>query len=399
MRYIFFGTNTEIAEHLKDLLGKEIFICANRLQLSNLLAKTKRSKDTDIDCCVFMNKKNLQSDMLTVNLLRNQHIDIYIILVSPPLNKEEKMPYLKAGIDCLISEKITGEELEKIISFAKTFKSKTRSINTHPHDPSYKLSHIKLPVWKRFFDILLSLIAIILLSPVFLLTALCIRLESKGKIIYKAKRVGSNYKIFDFYKFRSMYPDADKRLAEFRSLNQYEMQEETVQSEENTSEDTPPVLVGDDLIIANKDIVLFSDTESTSESTYLKTKKTERSNSFFKLKNDPRITKTGRFIRKYSIDELPQLFNILKGDMSVVGNRPLPLYEAELLTDDESILRFMAPAGLTGLWQVEKRGGSEAMSAEERKLLDIKYAQTFSFWGDVRIIIRTFFAFVQKEDV
>ncbi len=111
------------------------------------------------------------------------------------------------------------------------------------------------------------------------------------------------------------------------------------------------------------------------------------------------VTRVGRFIRKYSIDELPQLFNILKGDMSIVGNRPLPLYEAELLTSDAYIDRFMAPSGLTGLWQVEKRGDAGKMSAEERKQLDIKYARDFSFWLDMKIIFKTLTAFVQKENV
>ena len=85
--------------------------------------------------------------------------------------------------------------------------------------------------------------------------------------------------------------------------------------------------------------------------------------------------------------------------MSVVGNRPLPLYEAELLTSDEYIDRFMAPSGLTGLWQVEKRGGAGKLSANERKNLDIRYAKEFSFWMDISIIFRTFTAFVQKENV
>ena len=117
------------------------------------------------------------------------------------------------------------------------------------------------------------------------------------------------------------------------------------------------------------------------------------------LPDEIRLTKFGKLLRSTSLDELPELFNILKGDMSIVGNRPLPLYEAELLTSDEHIDRFMGPAGLTGLWQVEKRGEAGKLSAEERKQLDIKYAKTFSFWLDIKIILKTVTAFIQKENV
>jgi len=99
------------------------------------------------------------------------------------------------------------------------------------------------------------------------------------------------------------------------------------------------------------------------------------------------------------LDELPQLFNILRGDMSVVGNRPLPLYEAERLTSDEYIERFTCPSGLTGLWQVEKRGQAGKLSPEQRKQLDIEYARRMSPWFDLKIILRTFTAFIQKENV
>jgi lipopolysaccharide/colanic/teichoic acid biosynthesis glycosyltransferase len=215
-------------------------------------------------------------------------------------------------------------------------------------------------------------------------------MESKGPIVYKAKRVGSNYSVFDFLKFRSMYTNADKKLKEFNNLNQYkndldEESEETTLSEKQQIEDNEIILVSDDYVIPEQE--------------YIAQKSIEKKNSFVKLENDPRITKVGRFIRKYSIDELPQLINILKGDMSIVGNRPLPLYEAELLTSDEYIDRFMAPAGLTGLWQVEKRGDAGKMSAEERKLLDIQYAKSYSFAMDMKIILKTATAFVQKENV
>ena len=170
-----------------------------------------------------------------------------------------------------------------------------------------------------------------------------------------------------------------------------EEQEEDIWGEEQETEEIQKV--------DEEEILLISDDFVISEEDYIHKKSKEKSNAFVKLENDPRITKVGRFIRKYSIDELPQLINILNGDMSIVGNRPLPLYEAELLTSDEHIDRFMGPAGLTGLWQVEKRGEAGKLSAEERKQLDIKYAKTFSFWLDIKIILKTVTAFIQKENV
>ncbi len=130
----------------------------------------------------------------------------------------------------------------------------------------------------------------------------------------------------------------------------------------------------------------------------MRNKEISEAGTFIKISNDPRVTKVGKIIRNTSIDELPQLINVLKGDMSIVGNRPLPLYEAELLTSDNWSERFLAPAGITGLWQVEKRGGGE-MSEEERKNLDNKYAQNSSFLYDLKLILRTIPALLQSENV
>jgi lipopolysaccharide/colanic/teichoic acid biosynthesis glycosyltransferase len=127
--------------------------------------------------------------------------------------------------------------------------------------------------------------------------------------------------------------------------------------------------------------------------------KSKQGATFIKIENDPRITRIGRFIRNTSIDELPQLYNVLKGDMSIVGNRPLPMYEAEKITTDQFALRFIAPAGITGLWQVTKRGKGGPMSEEERMELDNQYAKTYSFWNDIKLILKTIPALFQKENV
>lgn len=389
MEYIFWGHNIPLAAHLRETLQCKIIECITFQQIKSCLSSIEY-----IDFCVFMERSDMATDIPTIAQLHKLYPTLYIILISETLSKEEKIPYLRAGTDCMISKNTSKDDLLKLFSVIIDFKEKEKA---RKDNQISSLTEFRLPLWKRTFDILASGSAILCLSPILILTALAIRIESNGKIVYKSKRVGSNYKIFDFYKFRSMYSDADKRLAEYQHLNQYT---KSIAEEESLNSSSAAEISQQSSSSGHEqDILLFSDNLSTSENNYLKTKRTERSNAFFKLENDPRITRVGHFIRKYSIDELPQLFNILKGDMSVVGNRPLPLYEAELLTSDEYVQRFMAPAGLTGLWQVEKRGSAGKMSAEERKQLDIKYAKDFSFHMDMMIIIRTFTAFIQKEDV
>lgn len=247
----------------------------------------------------------------------------------------------------------------------------------------------RIPIVKRIFDILVAGSTLLLISPLLLIVILLIRLESKGKVYYTSKRVGTGYKIFDFYKLRSMYTGADAKLKELSHLNQYAAEGEVeVESEcpdcKRLGHPCSPILMVDGGEIC--------------ENFYLKKKRMKHASAFIKIKDDPRITKVGKFIRNTSIDELPQLINVIKGDMSIVGNRPLPLYEAELLTSDQWILRFMAPAGITGLWQTKKRGKG-AMSEEERKSLDNEYALNYSILNDIRIILMTIPALLQKENV
>lgn len=242
---------------------------------------------------------------------------------------------------------------------------------------------------KRLLDISIASTGILLASPVFLAAAAVIRLESKGPIFYRSKRVGSNYKIFDLLKFRTMIPDADKSIGNMSHLNLYGADKsiaiptECPDCKKNGEACSP---------------MMYADNKQICENFYFFLQEFEKSGIFFKAKDDPRISKVGKFLRNSSIDELPQLINILKGDMSLVGNRPLPLYEAEKLTTDNRAFRFLAPAGLTGLWQVTKRGKKD-MSEEERINLDNNYALNHSFWLDIKIILKTFPALLQSENV
>ncbi len=402
---VYLGNNPETQERLKYIPGRLVQFTSN--YKDGAAACTPHVRNEHF---IMFFEQNVQAEDITaITYIKKKCKGVYIILLTHQLTIDDRKMYQKCGINDTIDANASITEMNKKIQFIVD-----REGMMFDDAPSrHRILRFKIPLWKRSFDIFFSLLAIILLSPVFILTALAIRLESKGPIIFKSKRVGTNYTVFDFLKFRSMYADAEQRLKEVakEAGNQYaEKDKEGKQDDEPQNVITAPL--GEEaemmmmsmgmesgMMISDDEVMLVGDDYVVSETDFNKEKEEENNNAFVKIENDPRVTKVGRFIRKYSIDELPQLFNILKGDMSIVGNRPLPLYEAEKLTVDSSIDRFMAPAGLTGLWQVEERGKGGMMSAEERKQLDITYGQTYCFTLDMKIIFRTLTAFIQKDNV
>ena len=402
---VYLGNNPETQERLKYIPGRLVQYTTNYKETASACAPHVRNEHF----IVFYEQNVQAEDITAITYIKKRNKNVYIILLTHQLTLDDRKMYQKCGINDTVDANASITELNKKIQFIAD-----REGMLFDDAPSrHRILRFKIPLWKRLFDIFFSLLAIILLSPVFILTAIAIRLESKGPIIFKSKRVGTNYTVFNFLKFRSMYADAEQRLKEVakEAGNQYaEKEEEKEEEKDHQSVITAPLgeeaemMMMDmgmesDMMISDDEVMLVGDDFVVAESDFNKEKEEENNNAFVKIENDPRITKVGKFIRKYSIDELPQLFNILKGDMSIVGNRPLPLYEAEKLTVDSSIDRFMAPAGLTGLWQVEERGKGGMMSAEERKQLDITYGQTYNFALDMKIIFRTLTAFIQKDNV
>ncbi len=388
---VYIGDNNEYIAHFSKLLNNELEVTSDLSQLSKISNKNISS----LPVMVLLERSTTEDDISKIKLIKQELPLSYIILVTLSVDKSEIPRYQEAGLKDTVPPNVNETRLRNGLEFI----AKNQALiadSTRGHLP---LGTYEIPLWKRTFDILFSFAAIVVLMPFLIIIAVLIRIESPGPVIYKSKRVGSNYKVFDFFKFRSMYKDADKRLKEFLSLNQYKEIDPVFYDSSNDIANIPLVQYDlfDNASISDNSFV--SDDEVITEKEFLREKNKRQQNNFVKFENDPRITRIGKFIRKFSIDEVPQLINILRGEMSIVGNRPLPLYEAEQLTSDQYIDRFMGPAGLTGLWQVEKRGDSGKLSPEERKQLDIYYAKNFNFWMDLKIVVKTFTAFIQKENV
>ncbi|WP_035444969.1 sugar transferase [Atopococcus tabaci] len=205
---------------------------------------------------------------------------------------------------------------------------------------TYSNEKITYEVATRILDIVLSLLGIVFLIPLLLVISIWIKLDDpKGNVIFSQTRVGKNGEPFKMYKFRSMYSDAEQRLANLLHLNEAE-------------------------------------------------------GAMFKMKEDPRVTKIGKFIRKTSIDELPQLFNVIKGEMSLVGPRPaLPREVQEYSEYDRQ--RLQVTPGITGLWQVS---GRSALTFEEMLELDLQFIRNRKISGYIKILFRTMIVVLKLEN-
>ena len=314
------------------------------------------------------------------------HIPFF--LFSEQLNDSLTRICLQKGVADVFTKPLDIEKIEKRVNFQienwRGFQKK---------NDKKSVALYKTPLIKRAFDIFFASFALLCLSPILIIIIILMKIESRGPVFYYSLRVGTGYRVFKFYKLRSMFVNADKRLKELQHLNQYN-------AGDMATAEPSKILLCDECMAAGVKCrnPMYSDKNTWCEKHYNITKKQQAGSAFFKLKNDPRVTKVGLFIRNTSIDELPQLWNVIKGDMSIVGNRPLPLYEAEKLTTDKYATRFLAPAGITGLWQVEKRGKGK-MSEDERLMLDNTYALQHNFWYDIKLILKTIPALFQKENV
>ena len=258
-----------------------------------------------------------------------------VILVGAELLPDEEF------LELLRSVRLRGIPLRVVPGALALMRSRpavSQSLGLPLLDVSYPRLDNSQRALKRALDVTVSLGGLLLLSPLFLAVAVAIGLESQGPILFRQKRIGADGSVFICYMFRSMYEDAERRQAELEPMN-------------------------------------------------------EADGPVFKIKDDPRVTPIGRLLRRWSVDELPQLVNVLKGEMSLVGPRPLPVRDFHRMEEAHK-RRLEAVPGMTGYWQISGRSN---LSFEEMMRLDLYYIENWSLSFDVKIILRTLGAVARRE--
>lgn len=270
-------------------------------------------------------------------LIRTHNLDqVYIIQ-----KNSEELPFTQKYVDLCIDMGVT---VRLIVDFYKRRRANSyvSSVGTYPIITYHTITlNSYEQLLKRVFDIVGGLVGCILSSPVMLVTAVAIKLDSPGPVLFKQTRVGQNGRNFKIYKFRSMYIDAEERKKELMAQNEIE------------------------------------------------------GGVMFKMKEDPRITRVGKVIRRLSIDELPQFFNVVQGSMSLVGTRPPTLDEVEKYKRNQW-RRISIKPGITGMWQVN--GRSSVQSFDDIVEMDVEYIDNWSLWMDVKILLKTVVVLLKHND-
>lgn len=288
---VYLGSNPKTQERLKYIPGQSVKMMTAYKEAASIC--TPRFPNEHF--ILFFEKNEQNEDVTAIKYIRNKCKDVYIILLTDPLTAEERIVFQKCGINDTLNKESSITELNKKVQFIIA----RENILFNNQDAKYKILKFKIPFWKRTFDVVASSLAIFFLSPVFIITAIAIKLESKGPVIFKSKRVGTNYTIFDFLKFRSMYVDAEQRLKEVsKGRNQYAENEEKEEEDENKQVITSPL--GDEaeqmmfdqgmesaMMIGDDEIMLVGDDFVVAESDFNKQKEEENSNAFVKVENDP----------------------------------------------------------------------------------------------------------------
>lgn len=395
MKVLYVGNDLELINHLNKEKKVTLIVKQNGLEAIKIL-----TSNVKIDVIVSDYELTGNNGLFFYDKLKEDNISkIPFILLVKEYNQTVFKKAFKAGVNDFFV--LTTTSKKQIVQRCQVLAKQDVKIEGNISKTKAKVPY-KIPLSKRIFDVVVASSILIALSPFLLLIILAIRLESKGKVYYTAKRVGR--KTFDFYKLRSMKEGSDKLLKELAAKkNQYS---NTQTENEDLKENEPCPECAKLPAGYYCSPVKYDENEKVCDFmyNYRKALAQSKGSSFIKIVDDPRITKIGKVIRNTSIDELPQLINVIKGDMSLVGNRPLPVYEAECLTKDQLSKRFLAPAGITGIWQVELRGKGGNMSEEERIALDNKYADYFtgnnySFWFDIKILLSTIPALFQQSTV
>jgi len=261
--------------------------------------------------------------------------NIDIVFIALPMSAEEKINKLMWAL---------GTKGVKVLLVPDLFTLGLQKASMHQLGDLYLLDFNLFPGWKRTFDVFFSLLVLIITIPMWVLIIILIKREDGGPVFYKDPRIGESGKIFKAWKFRTMHVDASKRLHE----------------------------------LLNQNLALREEYEKT-----------------YKLKHDPRITKIGKFLRKTSLDELPQFINVLIGDMSIVGARPVLPPQFRTHYNKVALTYCATKPGITGPWQIGPRSDTE--DYRERLELDRWYVLNASIWLDIKIILKTIWRIFQPK--